>query len=159
MRVNNKRTSSVTRIGLLLLFSGIAFTVPLSGQTRIAPSDFSCVESLELPTRGLLAAGAGKSGTVSAIVHIGDGGHVEKLELVGDNKILNAEVRVAMNLSQFTAKCSGRQFGLVFEFVLEDPPTNTLIPPAVRFLPPDRFALTFRRLKPIVDMSPPKARP
>jgi hypothetical protein len=138
----------------------LAIAIPqfLPAQERPGASDLSCVESLELPTRGLLAAGAGKSGTVTAAIHIGDGGQVDSVELTGDNNILKGEVRVAVNLSHFAPKCSGREFRVVFAFTLEDPPTDSIIPPAVKFVPPNRFELTFRRLKPIVDPAPRKGR-
>jgi hypothetical protein len=69
--------------------------VVLPGQTRTSASDRSCVESLELPTRGLFAARAGASGEVHAVVRIGKDGQVDKLDLTGANQGLQAEVRVA----------------------------------------------------------------
>jgi hypothetical protein len=68
--------------------------------------------------------------------------------LTGGNDALQAEVRVAVNLSRFKPECKGRKIEIVYVFTLQDPPTDTVIPPAVRFVPPNRFELTFRRVKP-----------
>jgi hypothetical protein len=129
------------------------FVIPavLTGQTRIAAADHSCVKSLELPTRGLLAARAGTSGTVHATGRIGEDGQLDKLDLTDANRILQGEVRVAMNLSKFDARCKGQSVEFIFAFTLEGPATDYIIPPAVRFAPPNRFELTFRRVKPNVD--------
>jgi hypothetical protein len=116
--------------------------------------DFSCIDFLELPTRGLLAAGAGTSGTVRAVAQIGKEGQLSKLTLTGGNRGLRGEARVAMNLSRFAAKCQGRSVEVVFAFTLEDPPTDSIIPPGVRFVPPNRFELVFRRVKPNIDFVP-----
>jgi hypothetical protein len=61
-----------------------------------------------------------------------------------------------MNASRFEAACVGRKVEFVFEFTLEDPPEVILIPPGVRFIPPNRFALVFRRLKPVIEHPSPK---
>lgn len=87
---------------------------------------------------------------------IGKKGQLSKLTLTGGNPGLRGEARVAMNLSRFAAKCQGRSLEFVFAFTLEDPPTDSIIPPGVRFVPPNRFELIFRRVKPIVDFAPSK---
>jgi hypothetical protein len=121
--------------------------------------DLSCVTSLELPTHGLLAAAAAESGTVDAEFYLDADGQVSKLELRGGNPGLRGEVRVAIELSKFAARCKGRQLKFIFAFTLEDPPTDSILPPAVRFVPPNRFELTFRRVKPNYDPGspPPKS--
>jgi hypothetical protein len=123
----------------------------LNGQTQPATAYASCIKSLELPTRGLLAARAGTSGTVGAVVFVGKDGKIEKLDLTGGNNILQAEVRVAMELSSFDGACQGKRIPLTFDFTLTDPPTDNILPPAVKFVPPSRFELTFRRVKPNID--------
>ena len=60
-----------------------------------------------------------------------------------------------MNLSQFAARCEDRTIEFVFAFKLEDPPTDHIVPPAVRFVPPNRFELIFRRIKPDLYLAPP----
>jgi hypothetical protein len=121
--------------------------------------DLSCVDSLELPTRGLLAAGAGSSGVVHAAAGIGKDGKLSNLRMDGGNRGLRGEVRVAMNLSKFAAKCRDRTIDFVFAFTLEDPPTDSIIPPGVSFVPPNRFELVFRKVKPSLDIAPPREPP
>jgi hypothetical protein len=71
--------------------------------------------------------------------------------------MLKGEVQVAMQLSRFASRCSGKEIKLVFMFTLTDPPVDSVLPPAVQFVPPNRFELTFRRLRANVDpVSPPK---
>src|SRR5216684_2915500 len=69
----------------------------LHGQKPLSKVDLSCVDSLELPTRGLFAAGARESGVVDAVAHIGKDGRLSRLQLDGGNRNLRGEVRVAMN--------------------------------------------------------------
>lgn len=140
----------MTRIAIVLSL----FTLLLRAQEPTADPDLSCFSSLELPTRGLFAAGAGTSGSVIAAAEIGRGGKLSKLRLTGGNPGLQGEVRVAMNLSQFAAKCHGQTVKVVFGFILEDPPIDHIIPPGVRFVPPNRFELVFRRVKPSYDPAP-----
>src|ERR1700682_6109828 len=109
---------SVTIIAVLV----IARSRLMLGQEP-ATAHLSCVDSLELPTRGLFAAGAGKSGIVYAIAHIGKDGQLSRLELNGGGPRLQAEVRVAMGLSRFTAQCNDRTVEFVFAFTLEGPAT------------------------------------
>ena len=115
----------------------------------------SCFEYLELPTRGLLAAKAGESGTVRAHIRIGKDGGITQLKLLGGNPGLQAEVRVAMTLSRLNKICKNSVIDLVFAFSLEDPPTDYITAPAVRFVPPNRFELTFRRVRPNVELPVP----
>jgi hypothetical protein len=122
----------------------------LQAQKPVADTDLSCVRSLELPTRGLAAARSDASGTVSARVHVGAGGKIASLDLDGGTLALRAEVEVAMSLSEFSGKCQGRAVGFVFHFTLEGPAMDYIVPPGVRFLPPNRFELIFRRVKPSV---------
>jgi hypothetical protein len=117
-------------------------------QQTAARAEPSCVSWLELPTRGLLAARAPASGTVQAVVYIGEGGRPSKVELTGGNRWLEGEVRVAMLASVFASRCQGRTLKFIFGFTIEDPPADELIPPGVRFVPPNRFDLVFRRLRP-----------
>ena len=126
----------------------------LPAQPPSSSVDLSCVSSLELPTRGLLAAGAWSSGTILALGQIGKRGQLSKLQLRGGNRGLQGEVRVAMSLSQFNARCEGRTVEFAFAFTLEDPPTDNIVPPVVRFVPPNRFELIFRRVKPSYDPVP-----
>jgi len=135
----------------LLVVSSIMSAVALYAQKPTLEQDLSCVKYLELPTRGLLAAGAGGSGTVHAVAEVGGDGQMAKLRLTGGNSGLQGEVRVAMNLSRFTSSCSNRSVEFVFVFALEDPPTESVIPPGVRFVPPNRFDLVFRKVKPNYD--------
>ena len=135
----------------IMLVLSVGFCRVLIAQDTAHGADLSCAASLELPTRGLLAARAGSSGTVAAVIRIGKGGKMSALRLTGKNEILKAEVRVAIGLSHFTPRCAGRSLRVEFGFTLEDPPTPSIIPPAVRFIPPNRFELTFRRVMPNVD--------
>jgi hypothetical protein len=128
----------------------------LHGQKPLSNVDLSCVDSLELPTRGLLAAGAGHSGVVHAVARIGNEGRLSSLRLEGGNPGLRGEVRVAMNLSRFATKCRDRTMEFVFAFTLEGPPNDSILPPGVRFVPPNRFELVFRQIKPNYDPAPPK---
>src|SRR6266540_3045349 len=110
----------------------------LTAQTIPTEADLSCIESLEFPTGGLLSSRAGTSGTVEVAVEIGKNGKPQ-IRLTGDNQLLKSEVNVAMALSRFAVRCEGRIVRLSFKFVLHDPPADNLMPPAVRFLPPNRF--------------------
>jgi hypothetical protein len=121
--------------------------------------DLSCFDVLELPTPGFFAAGAPASGTVEVRAYIGAGGAISKLELAGESVALKAEVNVAMQLSHFAPRCSGRTISVVFAFTLEDPPSDSIIPPIARFRPPNRFELTFRRVKPNIDPGSPPPPP
>jgi hypothetical protein len=109
------------------------------------------VESLALPTSGILASRASASGSVRADVTIGTAGQVSKLGLDGGDAALRGEVGAALGISRFQARCAGRKVKLEFAFTLIDPPSDNIIPPAVRFVPPNRFELTFRRVKPTID--------
>lgn len=141
---------------LLVMHALVASAIAAQGSTSIF--DHSCISSLELPTRGLLAARSETSGIVHAVVHIGEEGHPSKVVLKGGNRGLQGEVRVAMKLSSFAPECRGRVMEFIFGFVLEDPPTDYLVPPAVSFKPPNRFDFIFRRVKPNLDPgSPPPA--
>lgn len=141
------------------LMAALAFCSAISSVSRAqgadARFDLSCVSSLELPTRGLLATMAEDSGTVSVSIEIGGAGRLSKLNVTGGNPALQGEARVAMNLSRFATACSGRTLEFKFTFKLENPPTDHIIPPGVRFLPPNHFELIFRRLKPILDPASP----
>jgi hypothetical protein len=135
----------------VVVFAWFVTPAMLKGQTRTSTADHSCVKSLKLPTSGLFAARAGTSGTVHATIRIGEDGQLDKIDLTDGNRILQAEVRVAMNLSKFDVRCKGQSVEFIFAFTLEDPPIDNIVPPAVSFVPPNRFELTFRRVKPIVD--------
>lgn len=145
------RMNAAIMAGLSMVASPV-----LHGQKPASNVDLSCVDYLELPTRGLIAAGAGSSGVVHAVARIGADGKLSDLRLDGGNRGLRGEVRVAMNLSKFAAKCLDRTMDFVFAFTLEDPPTDSIIPPGVRFVPPNRFELVFRKVKPFFDLAPPR---
>jgi hypothetical protein len=70
---------------------------------------------------------------------------------MGDNRLLKAEVDVAMQLSQFAARCYNKKLTFEFRFTLEDPEGDNLLPPSVVFVPPNRFDLIFRKLAPIIE--------
>jgi hypothetical protein len=120
---------------------------------QVAPprADLSCVSSLELPTHGLLAARARQSGTVTASLQIGPGGSLAKSHFASDDPALEREVQIALNLSRFKKSCAGKKVEIIFSFELEDPPADSVLPPDVRFLPPNRFELVFRRVSPNLD--------
>jgi hypothetical protein len=147
--MENDVTFAITIIGAIGLFASIAWTQPKDD------SNLGCVKSLEVPTRGLFAARAGVSGTVEVAVEVGKDGQPEKWGLMGDNQILKGEAQVAVSLSRFLPACEGRMVKIVFAFTLEDPPSDSILPPAVRFIPPNRFELTFRRVKPNLDPASP----
>jgi len=69
-----------------------------------------------------------------------------------------SEVRVALELSQFDTTCRGRVIAIVFDFTIEDPPTDSIVPPGVKFVPPNRFELVFRRVKANFDPAPTEPR-
>ena len=64
-----------------------------------------------------------------------------------------------MQLSQFAATCDSRTVEFVFGFTLQEPATDSIRPPGVRFLPPNRFELIFRRVKPNLDFAPTQPKP
>jgi len=138
-----------TLVGLVVCAASFAIK---GAQVSTSDTDLSCIASLALPTTGAFAARAGTSGTVRATITIGKGGELAKLDLDGKNPVLNAEVRVAMNMSAFVARCEDRTIAILFSFTLKDPMTDYILPPAVRFVPPNRFELTFSRVKPITEM-------
>jgi len=123
--------------------------------SNLKDPNLSCITALELPTRGLSATGARASGTVNAEIHIGSRGEVSRLDLRGGEPALQGEVQVAIGLSEFSDRCAGQTVELVFAFTLENPPTSSIIPPGVRFLPPNRFELIFRRRRPNIEEAPP----
>jgi len=112
--------------------------------------DLSCVTSLDLPTHGFLAA-ASESGTVEVEIHLDGKTKAANVELRGGNPGLQGEVRAAIEMSKFGARCNGRVLKFVFAFTVQDPASDSILPPAVRFVPPNRFELTFRRVKPNHD--------
>ena len=123
-----------TRIALCVVSAAM-----LQAQTPASNTDLSCVRTLSLPTTGAFAARAGTSGSVRAAVAIGKKGEMARLDLDGENPVLNAEVRVAMSLSQFAERCENRTLILMFAFTLKDPMTDYIAPPAVSYIPPNRF--------------------
>lgn len=133
------------------LLSWVVVPALLTGQTQNSTADYSCTKSLELPTKGLFAAGAKTSGTIEAVVRISKDGLVDQLHLTGRDPDLQAEVRAVMSLSKFDSRCVGQSLKFVFAFTVEDPATDNIIPPRVQFMPPNRFQLTFRRVKPNFD--------
>jgi len=133
-----------------------AIAAVLRAQTPATDTDLSCFTSLLLPTTGAFAARAGASGIVQARFAIGKQGELSSLDISGENPVLNAEVRVALSLSQAAARCENRTVQLVFAFTLKDPMSDDILPPAVRFVPPNRFELTFRRVKPNIEPAPPR---
>jgi hypothetical protein len=136
-----------------------AIAAAVNAQTPPADTDLSCFTSLLLPTTGAFAARAGTSGTVRARFAIGKQGELSSLDIMGENQVLNAEVRVALSLSQAAARCKNRTVELVFAFTLKDPMTDYIAPPGVRFMPPNRFELTFLRVRPNIDSAPPSSAP
>jgi hypothetical protein len=159
LQQNNWREARRVRVSVTIIVLVSATFIPIvHGQDPESDTQFSCVNTLELPTRGLLASGAGNSGVVHAVADIGKDGKVAHLQLNGGNPGLQAEVRVAMDLSKFATKCHGRALEFVFAFTLEDPPIDSLRPPAVRFVPPNRFELVFKRVKPDHYLVPHKNR-
>lgn len=143
----------------ILTITAVTGCGPARAQRVGQASDLACAVSLELPTRGLLAAGAGSSGVVEATLRIGDGGQPAEVKLTGGNGALQGEVRVALGLSTFAKECKGRDIQLVYSFELQDPPTDAIIPPAVRFVWPNRFEVVFRRVKPNIDPGRPRSAP
>src|SRR5882724_993393 len=122
----------------------IALSSLLPGQGPALDRNLSCVASLELPTQGLFAARAATSGTVTALIRLDSSGRLAALQLTGSDEFLKADVSVSLNLSRFTTRCGNRNVEVIYSFTLEDPATDWIIPPAVRFAPPNRFELTFR---------------
>ena len=159
LRQNNRESCHMGVSVAIVVVLSMPCVPIIRGQEPTSEGQFSCVNFLELPTRGLLASGAGKSGVVRAVIDIGKDGTVSHLQLDGGNPGLRAEVRVAMELSKFAAKCHDRSVEFVFAFTLEDPPVDSIRPPAVRFVPPNRFELIFKRVKPDYYLAPPKDRP
>ena len=148
-----------TTILLSPLLAG-ALAIGSYAQTTAPETDLSCVSSLHLPTVGFFAAGAGTSGTVEAVIHIAENDQPATVELSGGNPGLRGEVQVAMDLSHFKDSCPGRTVRIVFAFTLEDPAVDAILPPLVRFIPPNRFELTFQKRKPSLDpASPPRKTP
>jgi hypothetical protein len=128
-----------------------------SPEEQASAMDVSCVTSLHLPTHGFFAARAPHSGTVHATVHLGTGGTPSKTQLVTDTpnpEGLEAEVRTALAGSDFAPRCAGRALEFFFAFTLEEPPADSILPPTVRFVPPNRFELVFRKVKPNYDPAP-----
>lgn len=143
----------------VMTFSRIALCLAICcdyglARGQSAWSSLSCISSLELPTRGLAAARASGSDTVVATVRVGTRDALPKIELVGGDLGLKTEVEVALRESKFSDRCTGKDIKLIFEFRLQDPPTENITPPVVRFLPPNRFLLIFRRVAPVVDLAP-----
>lgn len=147
------------RLTSLFLLGCCLCSFAARAQARESRVDLSCVTALELPTHGLLAARAPRSGTVHATIEIGPGGDISRINFASDSPTLEGEVRVALNLSRFSQHCAGRSVDFVFSFTLEDPPTDYILPPSTRFVPPNRFEFIFRRVKASVDPSSSKPKP
>jgi hypothetical protein len=134
------------RLDLLALFVvGICFAEP-------APTDLSCVLSLHLPT-DIDAAKSQQSGIVTVQIRR-VAPNVVDINLFGGNAALQNDVRAAMRLSLFAGRCKN-QDTFIFAFTFLDPPTGSILPPSVAFLPPNWFELTFRRRKPISNAASP----
>lgn len=145
--------------GAALVLMALSLNAPCVAQQQPAGfADLVCTTSLMLPTHGILAATATASGVVTTEGKIAVDGEIADLEIHGGDLALQSEVRIAMQLSKFAARCKGRKVRFIFSFTLQDPPTDSILPPEVHFLPPNRFELTFRRRKPNLDPAgpPPK---
>src|SRR4051812_16754344 len=108
----------MSKVAHLVVWSAM-FVVALDAQNLNSEGQLSCVDYLELPTRGLIAASAPASGTVRAVAKIDAKGQSSQLKLTGGNFALQGEVRVAMNSSRFSATCNGRLVEFIFGFTLE----------------------------------------
>jgi hypothetical protein len=147
----------IPRVLLAALLAAQLKAQPAPGKTLPPRASLSCVQSLFLPTTGRLAAHASGSGRVRATVTIGPKGDAVHLDTDGGDNFLKAEVMVAVEQSQFRTQCAGKKVVFDFDFtIVEEYPTDDVAPPLVRFVPPNRFELAFRRVKPIIDMPPAK---
>jgi hypothetical protein len=149
----------MNKISLLLMCvacAGASQAQPIASAAQ--DPNLSCIKALELPTRGLIAV-MGESGTVNARIHINSRGGVRRLELRGGDTALQAEVRVAIGMSNFLPRCAGQTVNLVFAFKLEYPAVADITPPGVRFRPPNRFDLVFRHRKTHLQLAPPPPPP
>jgi len=107
-------------------------------------AELTCVESLTLPTTGILAARASGSGTVKAIARIGAEGQLASLHLDGGDATLKWDVTAALEVSCFKPRCTGRKAAFEFAFtLLEDNPTDYIAAPLVRFVPPNPLRTDF----------------
>jgi hypothetical protein len=130
-----------------LFVLGICFAEP-------APTDLSCVLSLHLPT-DIDATKAEQSGVVTVQIRRLAPDAVD-ISVSGGSPALQSDVRASMALSHFTGRCKDPE-EYIFAFSFLDPQTDSLLPPSVSFLPPNRFEMTFRRRKPISNAaSPPR---
>jgi len=141
----------------ILLASCCAAALPLlcTAQGSMPLHELGCVGALELPTRSILSARAVTSGTVIVTVQVGIDGKAAQIDMLGESAALKGEVQVAMTLSTFLPKCAGKKLELVFAFKLEDPPSESILPPGVRYMPPNRFELIVRKVKANQDAAVP----
>ena len=141
----------------ILLASCCAAALPLlcTAQASMPLHELGCVGALELPTRSILSSRAVTSGTVIVTVQVGIDGKAAQIDMLGESAALKGEVQVAMTLSTFLPKCAGKKLELVFAFKLEDPPSESILPPGVRYMPPNRFELIVRKVKANQDAAVP----
>jgi len=139
-------------LGCMLLGVTFGFAQPVdSGSHPLA-----CVQTLALPTQGVFAPHASSSAAVRVMVTIGEGGRVKEAVLRGGDKILQAEVKAALELSEFRTDCASKTEEITFSFKLIDPPVSAMLPPAVRFIPPNTFEIVYRRIRPRVEWAVPR---
>lgn len=133
----------------------IYWAISLGPQPSYAQDDFGCVESLVLPKTGIFAARAEGSGSVHALITVADSGGLKRLDMNGGDHALEGEVMMAMKASRFKPRCAGQMLSFVFDFtILEENPSDHVFPPMIKVVPPNRFELTFRRVKGVVDAAP-----
>jgi hypothetical protein len=100
-----------------------------------------CMENLILPIAGILARSAGGSSDAIAVtVHIGEGGRLQSTQFDRGKESFHKEITQALDLSKFSANCSGKMLRLVFSFEIDGEPMDN---PGVwySFKSPNRFTL------------------
>lgn len=128
---------------LTLLYVGALHTL-LADQ-----SDLHCIEDMEVPQKH--AAAAYTSGTVEASVIIGSDGKPELVKLQSGSKLLRNEVEFYLKYrTRYSTTCKGQQVSLYFTYAIEGELAEELSS-TVHFLPPNRFVIVSRPVRPVAD--------
>lgn len=145
------------KIKMLLPLLGIVTVASCSTPPALDADDWqgvACIEEMEIPRYSYVARLALKTGTVHALVKIGEGGRLSDVILDAPDPRLADEVRGWIkHTARFRPSCAGREVRLLFTFRLEGEPTHYTFA-IVRFRPPNHFIIISQPLLSIIEYRP-----
>jgi hypothetical protein len=138
--------SSMRYLGLTLLFIGLT---PLSA----GPNSLDCVKDMEIPQKHTLVAYT--TGNVEAVVTVGSYGRLKSVDIKSPNIQLRTEVEFYLRYhTVYSPSCRGQRVNFSFTYAIEGPLADELST-TLHFLPPNRFLVVSRPVRPIIDYAIP----